>query len=88
MPWTIQFVPEARKELKQIDRATAARIVRTLEERIATLENPRTIGTPLKGEYSGLWRWRIGDYRIVARIDDDRILILVARVAHRRDVYR
>ena len=66
----------------------AGRIIKTLEERIATLEDPRSLGAPLKGEHEGYWRWRIGDFRIVARIDDERITILVVRVAHRREVYR
>lgn len=88
MPWRIELHPEAAKELKKLDRAVAARIVRTLETRIAPLADPRTLGAPLKGEHDGYWRWRIGDYRVVARIEDERITILVVRVAHRREVYR
>jgi mRNA interferase RelE/StbE len=88
LAWTIEFVPEAAKELKKLGRSEAARIVRTLEQRVAVLENPRTIGAPLKGEHDGYWRWRIGDYRVIARIEDAQILILVVRVAHRREVYR
>ena len=85
---TIEFVPAAAKELKKLGRAEAARIIRALEERIAPLEDPRRLGAPLKGEHEGYWRWRVGDYRIVARIEDERVLILVVRVAHRREVYR
>ena len=88
MAWTIEFLPEAAKELKKLGRSEAARIVRTLEERIATLEDPRTLGAPLTGEHAGFWRWRIGNYRVVASIEDARVLILVVRVAHRREVYR
>ena len=88
MAWTIEFVPEAAKELKKLGRPEAARIVRTLEQRVAVLENPRTIGAPLKGEHDGYWRWRIGNYRVIARIEDAQILILVVRVAHRREAYR
>ena len=69
-------------------RAEAARIIATLETRIASLDDPRTLGSALTGELGGLWRWRIGDYRVVARIEDERITILVVRVAHRREVYR
>jgi mRNA interferase RelE/StbE len=86
--WAVEFVPDALKELKKLDRTAAGRIIKTLEERIATLEDPRSLGAPLKGEHEGYWRWRIGDFRIVARIDDERITILVVRVAHRREVYR
>lgn len=86
--WTIEFVPAAAKELRKLDRQVAARILTTLEQRIATLDDPRTIGGPLAGEHAGYWRWRIGDYRVVARIEDERVTVLVVRVAHRRDVYR
>jgi mRNA interferase RelE/StbE len=86
--WTIEFLPEAAKELRKLDRQVAARIIRTLEERIAPLEDPRTIGSALVGEHAGFWRWRIGDYRVVARLEDARVTVLVVRVAHRREVYR
>ncbi len=83
MAWTVEFLPEAAKELKKLDGTAAARIVRTLEERIAVLDDPRTLGSALTGDHAGYWRWRIGDYRVVARI-----VILVVRVAHRREIYR
>ena len=88
MAWKIEFVPAAAKDLKKLGRSEAARVIATVERRIATLENPRQLGSALSGDLSGLWRWRIGDYRIVARIEDERITILVVRVSHRREVYR
>ena len=88
MVWQVEFHPAAAKELRKLDRAVAARIVRTLETRIAPLADPRTIGSALTGEHAGYWRWRIGDYRIIARIEDERITILIIRMAHRREVYR
>jgi mRNA interferase RelE/StbE len=88
LAWTIEFVPAAAKELKKLGRAGAGRIVATLETRIAALDDPRTLGSALTGELGGLWRWRIGDYRVVARINDERITILVVRIGHRREVYR
>ena len=88
MAWTIEFVPAAAKELKKLGKTEAARIIATLETRIAKLDDPRTLGSGLTGELAGLWRWRIGDYRVIARIEDQRITILVVRVAHRREVYR
>ena len=88
MAWTLEFLPAAVKELRKLDHQVAARIVTTLETRIAALDNPRSTGRALVGELAGLWRWRIGDYRVVARIDDETITILVVRIAHRRDVYR
>jgi len=71
LAWAIEFLPEAAKELKKLGRSEAARIIRTLEERIAPLDDPRTIGAPLTGDHAGYWRWRIGDYRVVARIEDE-----------------
>ncbi|MDQ3145285.1 MAG: type II toxin-antitoxin system RelE/ParE family toxin [Pseudomonadota bacterium] len=88
MAWAIEFLPQAAKELRKLDRAAAARIIRTLEERIAPLDDPRALGAPLAGEHAGYWRWRIGDYRVIARIEGERITILVVRVAHRREAYR
>jgi mRNA interferase RelE/StbE len=88
LAWKIEFVPAAAKEIKKLGRTEAARIIATLETRIAVLQDPRTLGSALTGDFAGLWRWRIADYRLIARIDDDRITILVVRVAHRREVYR
>ncbi|MDX3910251.1 MAG: type II toxin-antitoxin system RelE/ParE family toxin [Sphingobium sp.] len=88
MAWTLEFLPDAVKELKKLDRTAAARIIKTLEERIAVLDDPRTLGSALTGDHAGYWRWRIGDYRVVARVEDERITIVVVRVGHRREVYR
>jgi mRNA interferase RelE/StbE len=57
-----------------------------LGKRIATLDDPRMLGSALAGDHAGYWRWWIGDYRVVARIEDERIVIIVVRVAHRRAV--
>jgi len=80
-------IAQARPAIRGADRQ-AARIVKTLEERIAPLDDPRTIDNALVGEHEGYWRWRIGDYRVVARVEDERITVLVVRVAHRQEVYR
>ena len=88
MAWTIEFLPSAEKELAKLGRAEAKRITQTLKTRIAVRADPRELGSALAGELGGLWRWRIGDYRVIARIEDERITILVVRVAHRREVYR
>ena len=88
LTWAIEFLPDAARELRKLDRTVAARILQTLEERIASLDDPRALGSALTGDHAGYWRWRIGDYRVVARIEDARITILVVRVAHRREVYR
>ncbi|VTR69305.1 conserved hypothetical protein [Desulfosarcina cetonica] len=88
MAWRIEFTPEAEKQLTKIDRPSAKRIVQYLRERIASSENPRSLGKALRGVLSQFWRYRVGDYRIVCRIEDDRLLVLVVRMAHRREVYR
>ena len=88
MAWQIEFTPEAEKQLAKIDRQSAKRITNFLRERIAAAENPRSLGKALKEVLREFWRYRIGDYRIMCRIEDDRLLVLVVRVAHRREVYR
>jgi mRNA interferase RelE/StbE len=88
LAWRIEFLPAAKKELAKLGRAEAKRIIQTLKTRIAALDNPRALGSALPGEFGGLWHWRIGDYRVIARIENERITILVVRVAHRREVCR
>jgi mRNA interferase RelE/StbE len=88
LAWKIELLAEAAKELRKLDRTAAARILKTLGERIAVLDDPRTLGSALVGEHAGYWRWRMGNYWVLARIEDDRVLILVVRVAHRQKVYR
>ncbi len=89
MTWSIELGPRAQRQLKQLDPPVARRINRFLFERIARLENPRSIGDALKGtEFGDLWKYRVGDYRIIASIEDKLIRILVVRIGHRRQVYR
>jgi mRNA interferase RelE/StbE len=88
MAWTIEFVPAAAKELNAIGATQASRIVRFLATRVSKLEDPRSIGDALKGRLGQLWKYRIGDYRIIADIQDKRVLILVVRIGHRREVYK
>ena len=74
------------------DRDVLAEAARRAEVRVsisvATLDDPRQLGEALAGNLASLWRWRIGDYRVIARIEDERVLILIVRVAHRREAYR
>ena len=89
MAWTVELDPAALKELRKLDRQVARRILTFLRERLAVIDDPRSIGEALRGDALGeYWKYRIGDYRIVSRIVDRRILILVLRIGHRRDVYR
>jgi len=89
MRWRIEFDPAADKELGKLDGKTARRIVTFLFERLSPLDDPRSLGEALKGAKLGeLWKYRVGDYRIIADIQDQVICILVLRIGNRRDVYR
>lgn len=88
MTWTVSFEPRALGELKKLDRSAQRRVLRFLEGRIAGDPAPRDFGKPLTGDKVGLWRYRIGDYRVVCRIDDENLAVLVLRIAHRKHVYR
>ena len=89
MVWRIEFANEAAKELKSLDRPVATRIHAFLTDRLANLDDPRSIGEALRGSELGqFWKYRVGDWRIVANIDDDVVRVLVLRIGHRRDIYR
>ncbi len=87
MAWRIEVTPAADKALSKIAPDAARRIVTGLRE-IAGLENPRLRGKAMAGEFAGYWRYRLGDYRVIARLEDDRLVILVITLGHRREVYR
>jgi mRNA interferase RelE/StbE len=89
MAWSIKFDRKAEHDLDCLDPPVARRINRFLFERVASLENPRSIGDALKGtEFGDLWKYRVGDYRIIASIEDKLVRILVVRIGNRREVYR
>ncbi len=89
MAWQIEFSPTANKALTKLGVDTQERIVRFLRERIANMDAPRSTGKALVGPtLSDLWRYRVGDYRIFCRIEDERICIVVVEIGHRREVYR
>ena len=84
--WAIEYSEKAARELLKIDREAARRIKRYLDERIATDEDPRRFGECLAGNLSGLWKYRIGDFRVIAEIQDERLIVLVIRVGQRSKV--
>lgn len=88
MAWTVNFEPRALAELKKLDRVTQKRMVSFLQGRVSGEGNRREHGKALAGGKAGLWRYRIGNYRIVCGIEDAKQTVLVLRVAHRKDVYR
>jgi mRNA interferase RelE/StbE len=87
LAWTIELTETAAKALAKLDKPTARRIGRFLKEKLARLEDPRSAGKALVGPLD-LWRYRVGDYRLVVSIEDAALRILVIRIGHRREVYR
>lgn len=89
MAWKIEFLPEAQKDLARLDKPVAHRILRFLNDRVKSLDNPREIGQALKGpELGKYWKYRGGDYRLIARILDKEILILIIHIGQRKRIYR
>jgi mRNA interferase RelE/StbE len=89
MAWSIDLDPRAKKELNRLDPQVARRLTHFLFKRLAPLENPHSIGEALRGaELGELWKYRVGDYRIIASIEDKMVRILVVRIGNRREVYR
>lgn len=89
MAWRIEFERAAARELDKLGSQSSERVLRFFRDRVAPLEDPRSIGQALKGDRFGeLWRYRIGDARAIARIEDDEARILVLRIGHRREIYR
>lgn len=86
MAWKVEIDPVARKQFRKLGTAQATRIVAGLE-RIAALDHPKQRGKALTGNKAGYWRYRFGDYRVIARIEDHKLVILVIAVGHRRKVY-
>ena len=88
MAWTIDYSETAGKQLAKLDKKTAKDILGYMEGRVAILDNPRDIGKALKGKLGEFCRYRLGNYRIIADIQDAKILILVVQIGNRKDVYR
>ena len=89
MAWKIEFSEVAKTNWPKLDRLIAKRITSFLDDRVANLENPRTLATQLVvSAFDEVWRYRVGDYRVLARMFEDRILIVVTDLGHRREVYR
>ena len=89
MAWKVELDPAAVRELSKLDQQTARRILAFLHGRVATLDDPRSIGEALKGSKLGeFWKYRAGDYRVIARIEDDALRVLVVRVGSRDKVSR
>ena len=87
MRYTVEFTDRALKDLKKLDRHTSALILGWIRKKLENCENPRQHGKGLTADKSGQWRYRVGDYRLLAEIEDSKIRILVLNVGHRREIY-
>ena len=88
MTWTIEYTETARTQLRKLDKQMARRLVDYMNERIARLEDPRSLGMALTGPMGGLWRYRVGDCRVICDVQDGALRVLVVRVGRRDTVYR
>jgi mRNA interferase RelE/StbE len=89
MAWRIEFDRAAERELSKLDPQIARRILLFLHERVANMDDPRSIGEALKGSRLGdFWKYRVGDYRLISSIEDGALRILVVKIGNRREVYR
>ena len=89
MVWRVELADSAAKQLRKLDPPIATRILTFLRDRVTSLDDPRSIGEALRGkDFGDFWKYRVGDWRIIADIDDGVLLITVIRIGNRRDVYR
>ncbi len=88
MGWTVEISDIAERQLRKLDRPVQKRILDWLEDRIEGCKNPRHFGESLKGDYAGFWRYRVGNYRVLCDIQDEKVLVLVLAIGHRREVYK
>jgi mRNA interferase RelE/StbE len=86
--WAYNISERALKQLKKLDPQIRKRIIDFLDDRITGSNNPKQWGKQLKGELKNIWRYRVGDYRILCQLQGELLVVLIVDVAHRRDVYR
>jgi mRNA interferase RelE/StbE len=85
--WSISFEPKAEKDLKKLSSPDRARVLRFLNDRVLSLDDPRMLGKALKARFAGAWRYRVGDLRVIARIEFNVLVVVVIAVGDRGDVY-
>jgi mRNA interferase RelE/StbE len=89
MAHNVELSESADRELSKLDAQQAKRILKFLHQRVAKLDDPRNIGEALHGSRLGeFWKYRVGDYRLISKIEDDRLVVLVLRIGHRKEIYR
>ena len=87
MTWQVEFTDRARRELRKLGALAQQSVLSFLRKRIVTEEDPRRFGKSLRGDFTGLWRYRVRDHRIIAKIEDEKLKVLVIKVGHRKNIY-
>ena len=87
MKYHVVFEKSVYKSLSKLDKYTAKMLINCISDKLENCENPRIYGKALSSNLSGLWRYRVGDYRIIAKIEDDKVVILIVAIGHRREIY-
>lgn len=87
MPYKVVYTKKAIKSLRNIDKAQQRLIIAWIEKNVTNSEDPRALGKGLKGTLKAYWRYRVGNYRILADIDNDEIRIIIFNIGHRKDIY-
>ena len=89
MTWAINYTESALRQLKKLDKSIALRVLDYMDERVAPLDDPRTLGKSLVGPKLGAyWRYRVGDIRVICSIQDGEMCVLVIELGNRREIYR
>jgi len=88
MKYAVEYTKTAVKQLKKMDRKIAAFILSYIEDKLFNCDDPRIYGKALKGDLNEKWRYRIGEYRVLAKIEDKKVVITVVEVGHREDIYK
>jgi len=88
LAWRVEFQRSAAKQLRALDKPIQRRILSFFRDRVARSDDPRKLGKALTGDKGGLWRYRIGDYRAICKLEDEQLIVLVLEIGRRREIYR
>lgn len=88
MAWKVKYSDTAAKQLAKLDKPNARRIMDYMDKRIALKSDPRSTGKALTGQFSGLWRYRVGEFRVICEIQDNALRVLVVQLGDRKEVYK
>lgn len=87
-PYSLEFDNKAKKQLKKLDKPITKKILQWLHQNVDQSTNPYEHGKALTGNLGGFWRYRVGDYRVICEIQDDKLVVLAVQIAHRKQVYK